>query len=638
MEKKLIQQQPADNRRESEVQWERAMENLNRPLIINDLDFTELEDMDDCDPLRVGPARLGLANGAPMAPPPMGYGMPPPPNSLQLPPPPFCKTSSPTRSESPNTKDLRTVKLFWKEAQLQQPSSVLESKGVFWQKVKPVDIDTEKVIQLFETKSAKDVVVKNQGDYTSALRLRPQNDNYDRDCCTIGMGVKKKEDKKHEILVLDTKRSNAINIGLTKLPPPRAIKTAIIKFDSTILNKECLEKILTTMIPSEEEKEKIADAQASNPDLPLGSAEQCLMLLGEVPMLYPRLKLWLFMLDYASTEKEVAEPLMNLKLAMEELEQSRTFQNVMGTLLAVGNILNGAEVKGFQLDFLAKVPEIKDTIYKHSLVYHLCAIVMDKFPDSTDLFSELGAIARCSKVDFDEIQQNLEKLEKDCKSSWDYLKALSICQRQENYSANSGLNKKIGEFLSDCAQRIMTLKVIHRRVINRFRKFLLYMGIPQNAVKDTKINSTCKTIAEFALEYRTCRDKILQQKKRQMDKRERNKTRGKLITENLPGVSVVQPSTRRSSKSDQNSLTAVNGVGSSGGNKQEALNKVLNASSGQEDEGWRSFPGVRLRHRRNFSPNSKLPNWNKFTVGPENDKTINSSLIYHFTSKRFYYV
>lgn len=144
--------------------------------------------------------------------------------------------------------------------------------------------------------------------------------------------------------MLDTKRSNAINIGLKKLPPPRAIKTAIMKYDSAIMNKEGIEKILSTMMPTEEEKEKIAEAQAMNPDVPLGNAEQFLLLLSEIPALLPRLRLWLFMLDYANLEKEVAEPLMDLKLAMEELDQSRTFQYVMATLLAVGNVLNGAEV------------------------------------------------------------------------------------------------------------------------------------------------------------------------------------------------------------------------------------------------------------------------------------------------------
>lgn len=41
--------------------------------------------------------------------------------------------------------------------------------------------------------------------------------------------------------MLDHKRSNAINIGMTKLPPPRSIKTAILKMDATIMNREGIE-------------------------------------------------------------------------------------------------------------------------------------------------------------------------------------------------------------------------------------------------------------------------------------------------------------------------------------------------------------------------------------------------------------
>lgn len=41
--------------------------------------------------------------------------------------------------------------------------------------------------------------------------------------------------------MLDSKRSNAINIGLTVLPPPRTIKTAILNFDEYALNKEGIE-------------------------------------------------------------------------------------------------------------------------------------------------------------------------------------------------------------------------------------------------------------------------------------------------------------------------------------------------------------------------------------------------------------
>ena len=41
--------------------------------------------------------------------------------------------------------------------------------------------------------------------------------------------------------MLDTKRSNAINIGLKVLPTARTIKGAILKMDSSVINKEGIE-------------------------------------------------------------------------------------------------------------------------------------------------------------------------------------------------------------------------------------------------------------------------------------------------------------------------------------------------------------------------------------------------------------
>ena len=41
--------------------------------------------------------------------------------------------------------------------------------------------------------------------------------------------LQKQDVNKKEIVVLGPKRSNAINIGMTVLPPPRTIKTGILK-------------------------------------------------------------------------------------------------------------------------------------------------------------------------------------------------------------------------------------------------------------------------------------------------------------------------------------------------------------------------------------------------------------------------
>lgn len=58
------------------------------------------------------------------------------------------------------------------------------------------------------------------------------------------------------------------------------------------------------------------------------------------------------------------------------------------------------KAKGFELTYLEKVPEVKDTVHKQSLLHHACSVVVENFPESTDLYSEIGAITRSAKVCF----------------------------------------------------------------------------------------------------------------------------------------------------------------------------------------------------------------------------------------------
>ncbi|MED6266870.1 FH1/FH2 domain-containing protein 3, partial [Characodon lateralis] len=222
---------------------------------------------------------------------------------------------------------------------------------------------------------------------------------------------------------------------------------------------------------------------------------------------------------------EVAEPLQDLKEGMDQLERNKTLTYILTTLLAIGNFLNGSNAKGFELSYLEKVPEVKDTVHKQSLLHHACSIVVEKFPDSTDLYSEIGAITRLTKVDFDQLQDNLTQMERRCKASWDHLKVIA------KHEMKPALKQKLSDFLKDCAERIIILKIVHRRIINRFHAFLLFLGHPIYAVREVSIHRFSKILSEFALEYRTTRERVLQQKQKRANHRERNKTRGKMITD-----------------------------------------------------------------------------------------------------------
>nr|XP_021398812.1 FH1/FH2 domain-containing protein 3 isoform X2 [Lonchura striata domestica] len=506
---------PAQTKKESDYIWDQLMANP-RELKIKDMDFTDLGEEDDIDVLDMDmgpgdslappppppPSFLGLP---PPPPPPLfGCPPPPPPSANLLAPPPLFSTpqglGSPqvSRGQPAFIKKKKTIRLFWNEVRPfeWQCKNNKRCREFLWSKLEPIKVDTSKLEHLFESKSKELPVTKK----TAA------------------------DGKRQEIIVLDSKRSNAINIGLTVLPPPRTIKTAILNFDEYALNKEGIEKILT-MIPSEEEKQKIQEAQLANPDVPLGSAEQFLLTLSSISELSARLQLWAFKMDYEIVEKEVAEPLLDLKEGMDQLEHNKTLGFILSTLLAIGNFLNGTNAKAFELSYLEKVPEVKDTVHKQSLLHHVCTMVVEKFPDSTDLYSEIGAITRSAKVDFEQLQENLCQMERRCKASWDHLKAIA------KHEMKPSLKQKMSEFLKDCAERIIILKIVHRRIINRFHSFLLFMGHPPYAIREVNINKFCKIISEFALEYRTTRERVLQQKQKRANHRERNKTRGKMITD-----------------------------------------------------------------------------------------------------------
>uniref|UniRef100_A0A8C4JN54 Formin homology 2 domain containing 3 n=1 Tax=Dromaius novaehollandiae TaxID=8790 RepID=A0A8C4JN54_DRONO len=503
---------PAQPKKESDYIWDQLMANP-RELKIKDMDFTDLGEEDDVDVLDMDmgpgdslvppppppPSFLGLP---PPPPPPLfGCPPPPPPSANLLAPPPLFSTpqglGSPqvSRGQPAFIKKKKTIRLFWNEVRPfeWQCKNNKRCREFLWSKLEPIKVDTSKLEHLFESKSKE--LPKTAAD-----------------------------GKRQEIIVLDSKRSNAINIGLTVLPPPRTIKTAILNFDEYALNKEGIEKILT-MIPTEEEKQKIQEAQTANPDVPLGSAEQFLLTLSSISELSARLQLWAFKMDYEIVEKEVAEPLLDLKEGMDQLEHNKTLGFILSTLLAVGNFLNGTNAKAFELSYLEKVPEVKDTVHKQSLLHHVCTMVVEKFPDSTDLYSEIGAITRSAKVDFEQLQENLCQMERRCKASWDHLKAIA------KHEMRPTLKQKMSEFLKDCAERIIILKIVHRRIINRFHSFLLFMGHPPYAIREVNINKFCKIISEFALEYRTTRERVLQQKQKRANHRERNKTRGKMITD-----------------------------------------------------------------------------------------------------------
>ncbi|KAM7366444.1 hypothetical protein PAMP_015882 [Pampus punctatissimus] len=441
----------SDQTKDSPLNWDldQSWSSFRKPaarLCINTLDFSDLWDEEDLeadsteDEGTNSTTEISKSVQVPPAPPPL----PPPPPPAPL----FLASPNGTINKS------RTLKLHWTELHSLDPLPRMTRFGTqtIWAKLEPVHLDTNRLEYLF----------KSKGNST---------------CFNVVCGQRKQT----SVSVLGMKRSNIITITLSSLPPPRLLPRAIYSMDSSVLDREDVQR-LQALTPTEEELCLIKEAKAKNPHSPLAPAELCLLTLGEITHLSIRLQLWAFALDYDSLEREIAEPLFHLKLAMEQLAASQTFKCILATVLAIGNFLNGC------------------------------------------------------KYDYSLVQSNLTQLEAFCKASWEQLKILDKAEdkrkggkgekkkggggREEDKALvqDGSLRHRLPKILKECEEKLKVLKAVHRRVINRFHSFLLFLGYSRGMVRETKAEDFCKTISNFSMEYRATWQAILLQIERERQK------------------------------------------------------------------------------------------------------------------------
>ena len=110
-------------------------------------------------------------------------------------------------------------------------------------------------------------------------------------------------EKSKTVVVLDQRRANNILIEIKRFPAARHIKTAVLSMDHAYFTREMVEKLLTKLMPTDDERTQITEARASQPDVPLGPAEEFLYTLTTIPELKARLSLWRFNFQFQQSEE-----------------------------------------------------------------------------------------------------------------------------------------------------------------------------------------------------------------------------------------------------------------------------------------------------------------------------------------------
>ena len=89
-------------------------------------------------------------------------------------------------------------------------------------------------------------------------------------------------------------------------------------------------------------------------------------------------------------------------------------------------------------------------------------------------------------MDWTDTENLLEKLHRDLNQSWEYLRAIA---KHETFTDSISTEKKMksAKFLTEAAERVKVLEVVHRRVIHRMRKLYLYMGMNTAHAESQKV-------------------------------------------------------------------------------------------------------------------------------------------------------
>ena len=460
--KKKISMEPVraeDISNQVEKHWEDIEKTSVLKFKLDDTDLSDLYDIlppspsqveDKEDPKScIAHCENGTVIILPLASSPHAPPTPPPPPP---PPPPVLKKCHEIHKElTINPKnEIKLVKLHWKPLQVVSHDSL-------WSNLPHVNIKIDELNHLFQIKERK----------TSRQEA-------------VG--------KPKEILVLDPKRSNQINIGIKKLPILLSLKNVILKMDDQNMKREGIEK-LQSLIGSTEEIEMIKEAQRNNPDVPLGHAEQFLLILDSISDLDCRLKLWAFKLDFAAIETEILEAMKSLKEGSKKIKENKIFLHLMSFTRDIGNYLNKSRTDGFQLDYLSKLGQVKDTSTRKSLLFHINAKAVESGLETDHLLEQFGCLNLVCQTDYEKIKLNLKSLEEDCTDSLAFVKLASY---------DNETFEMVNDFLQYAAHKILAMRKVTELVLADFSNLLEWFGIPGHIHSEYTPMTLAQILTNFA--------------------------------------------------------------------------------------------------------------------------------------------
>ena len=141
--------------------------------------------------------------------------------------------------------------------------------------------------------------------------------------------------------------------------------------------------------------------------------EKFLVELNEVPYYKEKLKIWSTILKYDFLIPRLEESFKYLIPACEQLKNNKHFQTFLGTILSLGNIMNGGTTKGqadgFSLDLLPKLVGLKDSL-GNSILKFICTKTNKEDPSFEGFKNKFPDLEKASIYSLNETKKKVDEL------------------------------------------------------------------------------------------------------------------------------------------------------------------------------------------------------------------------------------
>lgn len=220
---------------------------------------------------------------------------------------------------------------------------------------------------------------------------------------------------------LDPKRLQAVGIimGSCRVPLP-TIATAVYTLDSQICRPETI-FALYNQRGTVEELAAIEAHLSSASGIPLNNCDEFLLQLSKIQHFNLRVECWKFKQSFPESMIDVHESLTNMNDACKALKDCKHLNQILATILTLGNYLNGGTTRGqadgFGLDILPKIKDIKTQDgTSNLLVYVSSKYCSDSSKQSLHLeypLPEAIVFRNASQVKLEEIEGSLAAIERE---------------------------------------------------------------------------------------------------------------------------------------------------------------------------------------------------------------------------------